>query len=638
MPKGENEPVIEETAQVLEQFVDAVSLPTDSEGLAPDIPNRYWASDSPQRHEQKLALIRKVIDSLPEREIMHALYEIFATRCQGPLGNIVHTPSFIGQADQLGEILSMASPDTIIANTFSMESLAGLLLALVLGLAFFPSPSLLGFIPTPLTSRVLQLRESDERAAIWRSLAVRCLQGGISLFCGSVSSLQAAIMLLLEAKETTLELDAVLATAIVGARRLKMHRLGNPGLTRSAFSAHVPGTAELHHIRTEIAIRIWWALVMRDWSRGQALGYYTITPSQFNTRMPLHINDEDLLEEHGEISERPRSEFTMLSYTVHALEMCIIVRESIDIAGDSKTIPMRRQQLDERYERYVASLPSHFTLGSFNERITTVGPIDAMIVQRCMLHQQLWSLLLSLHRSTLLAPTGRSFCQHLAHHIITIQAQIQSRCTVCGSLTTNDLQVFNAAVLLVVGLIFDFPSGKQGLFRDKLTQDMTRARVQEAIDLLRCKIPLITNSRNVRPQDPLQNLSARGVMVLEALMKLEEDSHHASERHASSNPKRYLYRQVVEILQGLGCLIGPAVSPGQMLSSLDDTSFTLSMPATDDLHDLDVMPILSNNLSPSDMWDFLDFQLSEDVAHGSDLLFTGNEYGALDSIKRSGPS
>lgn len=32
---------------------------------------------------------------------------------------------------------------------------------------------------------------------------------------------------------------------------------------------------------------------MRDWTRGQALGYYIIQPSQFSTRLPLHINDED---------------------------------------------------------------------------------------------------------------------------------------------------------------------------------------------------------------------------------------------------------------------------------------------------------------------------------------------------------
>ena len=68
---------------------------------------------------------------------------------------------------------------------------------------------------------------------------------------------------------------------------------------------------------------------MRDWSRGQALGYYSIHPSQFNTRMPLQINDNDLcpttlrLNVHSHITERPRSEFTMLSYTIHALEVAV---------------------------------------------------------------------------------------------------------------------------------------------------------------------------------------------------------------------------------------------------------------------------------------------------------------------------
>lgn len=81
---------------------------------------------------------------------------------------------------------------------------------------------------------------------------------------------------------------------------------------------------------------------MRDWSHGQALGYYSIQPSQFNTRMPLHIDDDDLcpmtlkVNVHGHITERPRSDFTMLSYTVHALEIAGFARESIDLRGHSR--------------------------------------------------------------------------------------------------------------------------------------------------------------------------------------------------------------------------------------------------------------------------------------------------------------
>ena len=53
--------------------------------------------------------------------------------------------------------------------------------------------------------------------------------------------------------------------------------------------------------------------------------------------MPLHINDDDLCPRmlkvnfHGHITEQPRSEFTMLSYTVHALELAIFARESVDL-------------------------------------------------------------------------------------------------------------------------------------------------------------------------------------------------------------------------------------------------------------------------------------------------------------------
>jgi hypothetical protein len=91
---------------------------------------------------------------------------------------------------------------------------------------------------------------------------LRCLRDGVSLFCGSIAGLQAAIMLLLDGHEGSLALDAVLVTAISGARKLGLHRLGDIKLDVSA-SQSAPlenGTsspAEQPHIRTEIGIRIW---------------------------------------------------------------------------------------------------------------------------------------------------------------------------------------------------------------------------------------------------------------------------------------------------------------------------------------------------------------------------------------------
>ncbi|KAL4810807.1 hypothetical protein BDV18DRAFT_155420 [Aspergillus unguis] len=621
-PILEDEPEFEETAQVLEHFVDGIPPPTpDPATVAPDFPNRYWVTTDPRTHVQKLALIREVVQALPDWEIMNLLYEIFVTRCQAPLGNVVHTHTFMNQAEQLHHCLSLAAPDAAIASTLSMDSLAGLLLALVLGLAFHPTPSLLGWSSTPLTLSVERLRASDEPAATWRTLAVRCLHGGVSLFCGSIPSLQAAVMLLLDAKDSSLALDAVLVTAIAGARKLGLHRLGHITLDASpAVGYGFPATAKSPHIRTEIAIRVWWTLVMRDWSRGQALGYCTIRPSQFNTRMPLHINDDDLLRTHGKIVERPRSEFTMLSYTVHALELASIVRESINLDDATTDAAQRRQRLNQQYEEYVAGLPSYFRLGS-TVGLTAVGPMAAIPVQRFLLHQQLWSLLLRLHRANLSSPMGRASCQLLAQNIIGTQGQIQARCAVCSSLSTSDTQLFNATVVLILGLLFDSAPTESDQFSVQLSRLMARDKIREAIEMLRSKSLSEQSSRDELPQDMEQGSALRSVMALEALMKLEEQNSADSADNlaghgAGSDERRSLHRQVVEILKTLHGPAGSNESPVPGLSTPEADWLSLSLPATTTdgfLSDLDVMPILTNDLSPS-VWDFLNFPAAPDSA------------------------
>lgn len=90
---------------------------------------------------------------------------------------------------------------------------------------------------------------------------MRCLRGNVSLFCGSIASLQAAIMLLLDGQDGPLELDAILVTAISGAQKLGLHRLGDAKLEASASPISSPNGApnsmEMSRMRTEIGIRIW---------------------------------------------------------------------------------------------------------------------------------------------------------------------------------------------------------------------------------------------------------------------------------------------------------------------------------------------------------------------------------------------
>ena len=120
----------------------------------------------------------------------------------------------------------------------------------MLALAFHPTPSLLCWSSTPLSLRVEELRAAGTHSKIWRTLALRCLHGGISLFCGSIASLQASIMLLLDSQEETIALDAILVMAISGAQKLGLHRLGS---ARLEFSA----SPESHNVRIETGVRIW---------------------------------------------------------------------------------------------------------------------------------------------------------------------------------------------------------------------------------------------------------------------------------------------------------------------------------------------------------------------------------------------
>ena len=241
--------------------------------------------------------------------------------------------------------------------------------------------------------------------------------------------------------------------------------------------------------------------MIRDWSRGQTLGYYTIRPSQFNTRMPLHINDDDLcpttLKANARryIIERPRSEFTMLSYTVHALEIAVFARESIDLRGplgqaqrqeETNKGAKMRNHLNKKYENFVAELPSYFRVGS-TVGLTSTGPMAAIPVQRWMLHQQLWGLLLRLHRANLSSQDGRASCQLLAQNIISTQAQIQARCAVCSSLSTSETQLFNAAIVLLVDLLFSSKHKNSDRSSTQLSRLMTRDKVREAIELLRTR-------------------------------------------------------------------------------------------------------------------------------------------------------
>ena len=341
--------------------------------------------------------------------------------------------------------------------------------------------------------------------------------------------------------------------------------------------------------------------------------------------MPLHINDDDLevagSADKAHITERPRSEFTMLSYTIHALEIAGLVRESIDLRNSMRNAPRQLSSenskslktLYKKYEKFVAGLPPHFRLGS-TVGLTSTGPLAAVPVHQWMLHQQLWGLFLRLHQTGLSSTDSRESCQLLAQNIISSHAQVQTRCVVCGSLSIGDAQLFNAAAVLVICLIFGSRPGNADSSGVQLSRLMMRDKIREAIELLHRRgdasySEIVSNPRNTRDRA----LNKRGAVALEALMKVEEDNedHGESEgpritRETSPNQGLILKDKVLDILAGLSRPTSDSTAGEPIFDMPDDLGLSTTLNPEPFPRDLDVLPVLSNDPS-CDFWQYLDF-------------------------------
>lgn len=301
----------------------------------------------------------------------------------------------------------------------------------------------------------------------------------------------------------------------------------------------------------------------------------------------------------------------MLSYTIYALEIVGLVRESVDLRNPSSqashekaAVSGLKNELNKKYEKLLMGLPLHFRPGSV-VGLTSTGPLAAVPVQQWMLQLQLWSLFLRLYRGKM-SRTSRETCQILAQNIISSSTQIQTRCTVCGSLSINDLQLFNAAAMLLIDLLYttkpEDPDGADSDLRRVIIKD----KVNEAIEILKSRSdPETSQTLGEASSWDLNPSTQRSIFVLDALMKLVEDFH--GRENGELKTREFFKSKVIGLLPTF--LEGSqTIFPGSGLGFASSTNTFLSLPNTPDdaLGDLDVLPMLSND-PDYDFWQFLDF-------------------------------
>lgn len=281
----------------------------------------------------------------------------------------------------------------------------------------------------------------------WQDLARRAFAIERTYAIRSISGLQAACLFTLLGERDSAWVRMVGHVALTGAREMGMARLG--------AATCVTGMSVRDFVRLETAVRIWNFLCDRDWCAGQCDGSYAIHRGQFDTRRPLNLNDSDL--EAGLSDSRPASEWTEMSYVLAHLDLAEHVRDAIDVRNMHSRLPdgapgelsaAAVEQLDDGLRRYLQfQLPRFFALGS-----TFCQPRIA-VPQRWMLHQQVFSQLLSVHRSSITTAAGRSTCLSVALATLDLFAEIRVMCPVLEGLYINSQHLFTAALILVLDML-----------------------------------------------------------------------------------------------------------------------------------------------------------------------------------------
>ncbi|KAN0063540.1 hypothetical protein ACQY0O_003987 [Thecaphora frezii] len=431
---------------------------------------------------EREAVLRTIIEALPSKEIVNQLIEVYESRVRYLCGHIIHVPCLRREIEAFYALESVEKRARVV-NHVDAGWLAMLLSTLALALRFYPCQ------PKPDWVSIQHLFDGGQTVNLWHSASKTCLSLAGYLNSTSISVLQSILLntLLLsgiggvtgpnEVDQVSTQ-STMIRVAISNAQQMGLHRLGD--LDKQGTPDDPPSKT----IRREIAKRVWWALVMKDWTSA-ASGCrkdYAIERDRFNTPMPGNYNDEDLLTTPLP-APRPREEFTEMSYVLANLEFGLAIKEDFDVrnrremlaastGGDRRLTCAEARRLDQRYRSVLENAPSFFKVGS------EIGRVTCIEVQRWLLQQGVFSKLLRIHRPTLSSrQESRMNCVLLARSILDMQKKIRSRCTVIDRLWINLMQSFSAAIVLALHLLHSRPQADHRL--------SVRSEITEAIDALK---------------------------------------------------------------------------------------------------------------------------------------------------------
>ncbi len=273
-----------------------------------------------------------------------------------------------------------------------------------------------------------------------------------------------------------------------------------------------------------MAIRCWWALVRRDWSQSNKNRSYRISPSQFNTRQPLNLFDDELLTIPCPRSHL-RSTWTHVSHSLATIDFAIMTRTLVDQVNSQSDLdngpetfagwglasvfgqrlsPTQRDSLDVMFQSIISAFPAHYSLEA---RYDVIQLVD---VERWLLHQRLFYLFLTLHMPLVSEATRpHGSLMYMASHILDIHDKVRDLSEQLDNCVMSILQTLRACLVLLLDLFFTDPAVNVS----GLSRLMTRRKITAALEKL--------------PMESLSSTTKLCVQLVQLLVSIEDQHHRA---------------------------------------------------------------------------------------------------------------
>ncbi|KAK4057888.1 hypothetical protein OIO90_001107 [Microbotryomycetes sp. JL221] len=292
--------------------------------------------------------------------------------------------------------------------------------------------------------------------------------------------LQAVILMGVYAYNSETDADhhwSLLGSAIKAAQNLGLSRLG-----AESQDKHWP-LAWSSFKRREIGRRVWYGLVVLDWSHAQAHnGAYSVHTSQNHSVAPHNVNDSDLTDD-GPFVDRPMSEYTDTSMTKLKIQCVDLYRQFVDHLNLNQ--PAQYPfiiEMDAQICRLIDTFPQHFT------DVSSVGKgeglTDMVKLKECLLIRiTAANRHLRLHRPYLIRgytderfAASKERCVNSARAVLALLKIARQR---CPELTRLWIVLFYSFVASVV-IFIDLTRRPNNATRQALHEALTAFRYAES--------------------------------------------------------------------------------------------------------------------------------------------------------------